>query len=111
MGLKSRPCVATAGQFETIAYTVLLQDKSDMIETLGAEAVGGNYASLNHDAAYDWLIDRVYIGVTKSIQQCRYDGFIQSEHEKGMFCIAQYPLRWTAESALYLFIPTPTRHM
>ena len=70
-----------------------------MIETLRAEAVGGNYASLNPDDAYDWLIDRVYNGVTKSIQQCRSDGFIQSQHERGMFCVAQYPLRWTAESA------------
>ena len=24
--------------------------------------------------------------------------------------IAQYPLRWTAESALHLFMPTPIRH-
>ena len=38
MGLQSRPCVATAGQFETIcllASTVSVQDKSDMIETWG----------------------------------------------------------------------------
>ena len=35
MGLQSRPCVATAGQFETIclASTVSVQDKADMIET------------------------------------------------------------------------------
>ena len=37
MGLQSRPCVATTGQFETIclASTVSLQAKSDVIETLG----------------------------------------------------------------------------
>ena len=36
-GLKSRPCVATTGQFETICLvsTVSVQDKSDMIETWG----------------------------------------------------------------------------
>ena len=28
-----------------------------------------------------------------------------------LYYIAQYPLRWTAESALHLFIPTPTRHL
>ena len=108
MGLKSRPCVATAGQFETIclASTVSLQDKADMFETWGAAAVGGNDASLNPDDTYP-----VYNGVTKSIQQCRSDGFIQSEHVKCMFHIAQYPLHWTAESALHLFIPTPIRHL
>ena len=78
-------CVATAGQFDTIclASTVSLQDKSDMIETWGAAAVGGrppNDASPNPDDTYP-----VYNGVTKSIQQCRSDGFKQPEHVKCMF--------------------------
>ena len=62
-----------------------------MNETWGAAAVGGNDPSLNPGDTYDWLIDRVYNGVTKSISlpHCRSDGFIQSEHEKCMFYIAQ----------------------
>ena len=43
--------------------------------------------------------------------------FLQGEHKsKGSFYIAQYPVRWTAQSALHflpsltdLFNPTPTR--
>ena len=45
-----------------------MQDKSDMNETGGgAAAVGGNDPSLNPDDTYDWLIDQVYNGATKSI--------------------------------------------
>ena len=75
-----------AGQFEIIclASTVSLQAKSDMIETLVQRQLEVMIASLNHDDTYDWLIDLVYNGVTKSIRQCRSDGFILSEHEKNV---------------------------
>ncbi len=44
MGLKSRPSIATADQFETICLpsNVSLQDNPDMVETLGAAVVGRN---------------------------------------------------------------------
>ena len=73
-GIKIPSLCCHCGQFETIclASTVSVQDKSDMIETWGRRQLE---------------FDRVYNGVTKSIQHCRSDGFIQSEHEKMYFFI------------------------
>ena len=61
-GLKSRPSIATADQFETICipFTVSLQDKPDMIETWGLrQLVVINDASLNPDDTDDWLNNRL----------------------------------------------------
>ena len=55
------------------------------------------------------MLMRVYIYVTVA-------NFVLAGYKKGSFHIAQYPVRWTAQSALHflppladLFIPTPTR--
>ena len=53
---------------------------------------------------------QVYDGVTKSIQQCRYDGFIQSEHDKCIYSVeplkALYNCSSTNSTSVRSILPT-----
>ena len=58
----------------------------------------------------------LFFRVVCARQCCYISGLYVQKKGKGSFSIAQYPVRWTAQSALHflppladLFIPTPTR--